>query len=269
MTYTLDPKLNKDFQDKFYPRKDSEDDYEDDDDEENGEEGEIVEKIYQQQYENSKRKDNTKKKSTQRTTTGLPLRSKRDKRHNATSSTSKTLSSEKKVETSSEELSDDQYIELLYKEQYAKYDKGANKNKKNNSQKLTTGNISRQKRGHSNDDSNKHVHKKSRGQRRRIRKRSSDTNNNIEKFYDWYKDGILINKTFENETEKKFEFLPNGTLRINPSPDTVGRYHCTVKVDVKFMENFNKKQQKVKKVITLGPIISRSTLIEVPSEFYN
>jgi hypothetical protein len=83
------------------------------------------------------------------------------------------------------------------------------------------------------------------------------THEKVDFFYEWFKDDVIVNTTSENETEKRFVlFEHNGTLKISTSSDSAGRYYCKVKAAVKLEL----------KTVTLGPIISRSTLVEVASE---
>lgn len=85
-------------------------------------------------------------------------------------------------------------------------------------------------------------------------KRSFD--HEVELHYEWLKDDFPINKTSENETDKRYLQYSNGTLKISSTAESGGRYYCKVKAVVKL----------TRKSVTLGPIISRSTLVEVGSK---
>lgn len=224
VTYTLDKKLSDDFQRKFYPGKNDEIDENDEDYENEDVDGDEILKNYERQNQLYNPKSNSNHVTKTRVET--LMRKKRispaSKLSNS-SSTMESLNSSSSISSeSSEEMTDARFIEL-YKEQRRRYEKN----------------------------------------RPRIRKRSTNEINkdddSVKKFYEWYKNGLLINETSENETEKLFEILPNGTLKIFVSPESAGRYYCNVRAEVKIN----------KKIMILGPIISRSTLVEVPSKFYN
>lgn len=88
----------------------------------------------------------------------------------------------------------------------------------------------------------------------RIRRSTNEVDQSLMR-YTWFRDDEEITITTENDTDKRYELLPNGTLKFFPNNETAGNYYCKAKYEVNAERN-----------IFIGPIISRTTRVEFAGE---